>query len=224
MALTSFDYSVASLNLSRSQTRRVVCRRRTSSAWFKKLRSLPARMRRRGKRIEALNNLFVVRLRPQRPTGWIRRVSVGRLKMPTRRHSWRQSKITTDWIDEKRTKPPATEDLEEKLKAVSIFFLLSLSTSKSCWRDVVAEIQSVVSPITSKLYAGADAPGGDDEDETHSATTTSYEGDIYIWACRRMESFFLGTQERHKIIVYMSCGTVNWKFFSFLRLPKRPQI
>ncbi|KIM81916.1 hypothetical protein PILCRDRAFT_820786 [Piloderma croceum F 1598] len=50
-------------------------------------------------------------------------------------------KETTDWIDE-NGQTASTEDLEEKL----------------------SEIQSIVTPITSKLYTGGNAPGGEDED------------------------------------------------------------
>jgi heat shock protein 5 len=33
------------------------------------------------------------------------------------------------------------------------------------WSRCIAEIQSVVTPITSKLYAGANAPGPEDEED-----------------------------------------------------------
>jgi len=51
-------------------------------------------------------------------------------------------KETTDWIDE-NGQSASTEDLEEKL----------------------SEIQSIVTPITSKLYTGGNAPGPEDEED-----------------------------------------------------------
>jgi heat shock protein 5 len=67
-------------------------------------------------------------------------------------------KETTDWIDENGSSA-SVEDLEEKLAGA---YLVSLP-SEHHWLltalIVITEVQSVVNPITSKLYSSG--PGGD---------------------------------------------------------------
>jgi len=91
------------------------------------------------KRIEALNSLssFVYGLKSQLGD---QEGLGGKIDDADKKTILAAVKDTTDWIDE-NGQSASTEDLEEKL----------------------SEIQSVVNPITSKLYAGANAPGPDDE-------------------------------------------------------------
>ena len=93
------------------------------------------------KRIEALNSLssFVFGLKSQLAD---QSGLGGKLEDDDKKALLSAIKETTEWIDE-NGQSATTDELEEKL----------------------AEIQSVVGPITSKLYAssGADASGDDDE-------------------------------------------------------------
>jgi len=93
------------------------------------------------KRIEALNALssFVYGLKGQLGD---QEGLGGKIEDADKKTLLATIKETTDWIDE-NGQTASTEDLEEKLN----------------------EIQSVVTPITSKLYAGANAPGPEDEDD-----------------------------------------------------------
>lgn len=99
------------------------------------------------KRIEALNSLssFVFGLKSQLAdqTGL-----GGKLEDDDKKTLLSAIKEATEWIDE-NGQSATTDDLEEKL----------------------AEIQSVVGPITSKLYASTGADGSADDDEP------SYEHD-----------------------------------------------
>jgi heat shock protein 5 len=92
------------------------------------------------KRIEALNSLstFVYGLKSQLAD---QEGLGGKIDDADKKTILATVKETTEWIDE-NGQTASTEDLEEKL----------------------TEIQSVVMPITSKLYAGG-APGSEDDDE-----------------------------------------------------------
>lgn len=92
------------------------------------------------KRIEALNSLssFVYGLKTQLGD---QEGLGGKIDSEDKKTLLETVKETTDWIDENGATASA-EDLEEKL----------------------SEVQSVVNPITSKLYAGGGSGSSDDED------------------------------------------------------------
>ncbi|KAF7980395.1 hypothetical protein HWV62_38196 [Athelia sp. TMB] len=92
------------------------------------------------KRIEALNALsnFVYGLKSQLAD---QEGLGGKIDDDDKKTILATLKDTTEWIDE-NGQEASTEDLEEKL----------------------SEVQAVVSPITSKLYAGGASSGGDDEE------------------------------------------------------------
>jgi len=94
------------------------------------------------KRIEALNSLssFVYGLKSQLAD---QEGLGGKIDEADKKTILATVKETTEWIDE-HGQTAGTEDLEEKL----------------------TEIQSVVTPITSKLYAGG-APGSEDDEPVH---------------------------------------------------------
>ncbi|KAJ6526552.1 heat shock protein 70 family [Mycena vulgaris] len=93
------------------------------------------------KRIEALNSLssFVYGLKTQLGD---QEGLGGKVSDEDKKTILAAVKETTDWVDENGA-TAATEDFEEKL----------------------AEIQTIVNPITSKLYSGGGAPGGSDDDD-----------------------------------------------------------
>jgi heat shock protein 5 len=93
------------------------------------------------KRIEALNSLssFVYGLKSQLAD---QEGLGGKIDDADKKTILATVKETTEWIDE-NGQTASTEDLEEKL----------------------TEIQSVVTPITSKLYEGANAPGAEDDED-----------------------------------------------------------
>ncbi|RXW18644.1 hypothetical protein EST38_g7207 [Candolleomyces aberdarensis] len=95
------------------------------------------------KRIEALNSLssFVYGLKTQLGD---QEGLGGKLSDEDKKTVLATIKETTDWIDENGSSA-STEDLEEKL----------------------AEVQGVINPITTKLYAGAGGAGGDQEPLNH---------------------------------------------------------
>jgi heat shock protein 5 len=95
------------------------------------------------KRIEALNSLssFVYGLKSQLGD---QEGLGGKLSDEDKKTILATIKETTDWIDENGSSA-STEDLEEKL----------------------AEVQGVINPITTKLYAGAGGAGGDQEPLGH---------------------------------------------------------
>ncbi|KAJ2923135.1 hypothetical protein H1R20_g13959, partial [Candolleomyces eurysporus] len=95
------------------------------------------------KRIEALNSLssFVYGLKSQLGD---QEGLGGKLSDEDKKTVLATIKETTDWIDENGSSA-STEDLEEKL----------------------AEVQGVINPITTKLYAGAGGAGGDQEPLGH---------------------------------------------------------
>ena len=93
------------------------------------------------KRIEALNSLssFVYGLKTQLAD---QDGLGGKLEDEDKKAILDAVKDTTDWIDEHGSSATA-EELEEKL----------------------SDVQSVVNPITSKLYSGGSGGMGDDDDE-----------------------------------------------------------
>jgi len=93
------------------------------------------------KRIESLNSLssFVYGLKTQLGD---QEGLGGKVSDADKKTILAAVKDTTDWIDENGA-TAGVEDLEEKL----------------------AEIQSIVNPITSKLYANSGAPGGPSDDD-----------------------------------------------------------
>jgi endoplasmic reticulum chaperone BiP len=71
-------------------------------------------------------------------------------------------KDTTDWIDANGQSATA-DDLEEKLSGV-----LLVPDTRCPFTHFIAEVQAIVNPITSKLYAGGAGPqshGPGEEDE-----------------------------------------------------------
>ncbi|EIW76667.1 heat shock protein 70 [Coniophora puteana RWD-64-598 SS2] len=95
------------------------------------------------RRIEALNSLssFVYGLKSQLAD---QSGLGGKLEDDDKKALLDAIKDTTDWIDE-YGQTASTEDLEEKL----------------------SEVQSIVSPITSKLYAGGESSSGDADDDDY---------------------------------------------------------
>ncbi len=73
-------------------------------------------------------------------------------------------KETTEWIDDHGS-TASVEELEEKLSGSSLWVYLGIVCvgADSCY--TCAEVQSVVNPITSKLYAGGDYTPGEDDDQ-----------------------------------------------------------
>ena len=115
------------------------------------------------KRIEALNSLssFVYGLKNQLgdQEGLGRKISDDDKKTILS-----TIKETTEWIDE-HGQNASVEDLEEKLSGV--YLRLWKWTSVDFY--VFAEVQGVVSPITTKLYSGGAKTGSDDDvpDDIH---------------------------------------------------------
>ena len=112
------------------------------------------------KRIEALNSLssFVYGLKTQLGD---QEGLGGKISDDDKKSLLATIKETTDWIEENGSSA-SVEDLEEKLTGSCPFFLLP---SRQHALTLLAEVQGVVNPITSKLYSGSGSSGGSTDDD-----------------------------------------------------------